>query len=74
VLGSGTINVAALKNAAHGLKSKVPGLKVDIKKGKLVIPTDKNEFTEFVRLLNDDYVQSAVDGSRKFFAGSKRTL
>lgn len=74
VLDGGTINVAALRNAAHSLKSKVPGLKVDIKKGKLVIPTDKNEFVEFVRLLNDDYVQSAVDGSRKFFAGSKRKL
>jgi hypothetical protein len=37
------------------------GSEVEVRKGKLVVPTGPAEFREFVRMLSDDYLESPLD-------------
>jgi len=50
------------------------GHKIEIRKGALVVPTDRDGFREFVRLLADDYLDSPQDHNRLYLVPSKKRV
>jgi hypothetical protein len=54
--------------------AKRVGLVFKLKDGKLVVPTIPGDFREFVRLLDDSYLESMLDHRNVYFAASKRKL
>jgi hypothetical protein len=50
------------------------GHAVEVRKGALVVPTDRAEFREFVRILADDYLESLQHQDQLYLTNSKRRL
>ena len=75
-LKTGTLNKAALKRAAVKVAEKEDTfrLKLKIKEGKVVVPEDKHQFEDLVKLLNNDYLEAIGDDTKLFYSSSKRRL
>lgn len=70
VLQSGRVlNSKSIQAAAKKI-----GVPIQVTKGKVVVPTSLKEFRDFVRILDDAYLESILDGTTVYLTTSKRPV
>jgi len=54
--------------------AKRVGISVKARDGSVIVPTTKAEFRDFVRLIDDAYLQSLLDDQHLYLTTSKRPV
>jgi hypothetical protein len=49
-------------------------ISIQLRAGAIVVPTDRKGFREFVRIIDDDFLESVMDHRRLYFTNSKRLV
>ena len=50
------------------------GVQVEVRGGRLVVPTTRKELHDFVRVVHDDFLESMFEGSQVYLTTSKRSV
>jgi hypothetical protein len=67
-------NGRALDPKSIQTAAKKARVSIQVTRGKIVVPTTLNEFRDLVRILDDAYLESMLDGTTVYLTTSKRQL
>ena len=70
VLASGT---KFEPSRVHAVAQRV-GVQVEVRGGRIVVPTTRKELADFVRIVHDDFLESMFEGKRVYLTTSKRSV
>jgi hypothetical protein len=65
----GKLDPSRIRAVAHRV-----GMSLEVRDGRLVVPTTRKELHDFVRVVHDDFLESMVEGSRVYLTTSKKRV